>query len=270
MERKDGEEMNKYIPIIKINFQNKLVYFWDLIGNNLFFILIMFVYLMLWKSIYADGNSSIAGITLNQMIWYLVVTEVITLSRGVIHQEVNREVKSGEIGYLLGKPYNYIFYCFSCFIGDAGVKLLANGALAVVIGLLFVGPLEGFSLVAFPFIVISILLGWILNFFIYMLLALTAFWTEENSPFFWIYSKLVFTLGGMLLPIELFPIWLQKVSKALPFVYVTYTPARLAVDFSFGAFIKGAGVQLVYLAVFITLTLFVYGKGVRKLNVNGG
>jgi ABC-2 type transport system permease protein len=103
-----------------------------------------------------------------------------------------------------------------------------------------------------------------------MTLALTSFWFEENTPFFWIYSKLVFTLGGMLVPVELFPLWLQKVAHYLPFAYVTYVPARLTVDFSFASFFRGFSIQIIYVIVFFLLSMTLYRRGARNLNVNGG
>ncbi len=260
----------KYLSIIKITLENKLVYFWDLIGNNMFFIFIIFVYLMLWKRIYGQGDTSLGELSLNQMIWYLIVTEIITLSRASIPFEVSREVKSGNIAYLISRPYNYISYCFSCFLGEMGIKLAANCLLGIIIGIVYVGPLKTFYFPALPLVIISILLGASLNFFIYMLLSLSAFWLEDNNAFFWIYSKLIFTLGGMLVPIDLFPIWLQGLSKYLPFAYVTYVPAKLAVDFRGLQSIKAVGIQFIYLIIFGIITYWVYGKGVKKLNVNGG
>jgi ABC-2 type transport system permease protein len=147
---------------------------------------------------------------------------------------------------------------------------LTNGLLGLAIGLVYAGALENFSLVNLPLILLSLLLGCFINFFIYLTLALTAFWFEENTSFFWIYQKLVFTLGGMLLPIDLFPKWLQSLSHYLPFAYVTYAPAKLAVDFSLSDFCRLFPVQVLYLGVFFILAMVLYRKGVRNLNVNGG
>jgi ABC-2 type transport system permease protein len=225
---------------------------------------------MLWKNIYGQKGESLAGLTINKMIWYLVVTELITLSRTDLHSQVNEDVKTGNIAYLLNKPYNYVLYCFSYFLGEIGTKLLTNGIAGLAIGLIYVGALEDFNFVHFPFILLSIIAGCVIHFFIYITLALTSFWFEENSAFFWIYSKLVFTLGGMLMPIELFPNWLQSVSKYMPFAYVTYVPAKLAVNFSFMNFYKQFSLQLVYIVVFFILAMALYRKGAKNLNVNGG
>jgi ABC-2 type transport system permease protein len=142
--------------------------------------------------------------------------------------------------------------------------------IGVLIGFVYVGALDNFNLVNLPFILLSIIAGCFIHFFIYINLALTSFWFEENTAFFWIYSKLVFTLGGMLMPIELFPKWLQSISGYLPFAYVTYVPAKLAVDFSFINFYRQFSIQLLYLMFFFSLAMLMYRKGAKNLNVNGG
>ncbi|GFP77171.1 ABC transporter permease [Clostridium fungisolvens] len=260
----------KYLQISKINMSNNLVYFWNFISKNLFFVFIMFIYLMLWKNIYGSKGNTIAGLSLNQMIWYLIFTELITLSRTDIHLQVNDDVKTGNIAYLLNKPYNYIAYCFSYFIGELGIKLLTNAIIGIIIGVVYVGPLNSFNLITLPFIFISLVVGCIINFFIYITIALTSFWFEDNNAFFWIYSKLIFTLGGMLMPIELFPKWLKNISNFLPFSYVTYVPAKLAVNFSFYDFSRQFMIQILYLGIFILVSATMYRKGAKNLNVNGG
>ena len=70
-------------------------------------------------------------------------------------------------------------------------------------------------------------LAFLLQFLIKMSLALLAFWVEDTGPFFWIYSKVLFTLGGLFVPIDIYPEWLRRVAVMMPFNYVLYQPARL-------------------------------------------
>lgn len=262
--------LNKYFQISKTTMSNSLVYVWNFLSKNTFFVIIIFIYFMLWKNIYSQKGSIIGGLTLNQMIWYLIMTELITLSRTDIHTQINEDVKSGNIAYQLNKPYNYVLYCFSYFTGEIAFKLITNGIVGIILGLIVAGGLKNFNFIHLPLIIISLLIGCCLNFFIYITLALTSFWFEDNTAFFWIYSKLIFTLGGMLIPLELFPVWLKNLSNYLPFAYVTYVPARLAVKFSMLNFLRQFSIQIVYLAIFFILAMGLYRRGVKNINVNGG
>lgn len=50
------------------------------------------------------------------------------------------------------------------------------------------------------------------------LIGLAAFLVEETNSFELIYQKAVFILGGMLLPLDMFPEWLQRIARLLPFL----------------------------------------------------
>ena len=157
--------LRKYGQISKITMSNSLVYFWNFLSKNIFFVFIMFIYLMLWKNIYGQKGSIIGGLTINQMIWYLIVTELVTLSRTDIHLQVNEDVKSGNIAYLLNKPYNYVLYCFSYFVGEVGIKLLTNGIIGILIGLIYAGSLRNFSFITPAFYIFIINIRLLYKFF---------------------------------------------------------------------------------------------------------
>lgn len=263
-------KLNKYVYVFKTSLMDAMVYVVDFFGRSGFFAFIIGIYLLLWKAIYSNGNGVISGFTINMMIWYLVLTEVVTLSTTNYYQEVSDDIKTGNIAYLLNKPYHYVTYSFYNNMGKIMVRMLVNIVVGFIVGMVFVGPLKGFNLYMIPFVFICLLLGMFINYFINFALALSAFWVEENLPFRWIYQKLIFTLGGMLLPLDLFPNWLQGISKKLPFAYVTYGPAKLFVDFSYNHFTTLILGQLIYLAIVVAICYGVYKKGVSKLNVNGG
>ena len=58
--------------------------------------------------------------------------------------------------------------------------------------------------------------------------------------------------------------------KLTPIYTVFYGPAKLVVDFSVGKCIEILSAQILYLAAGCGLMFWIYGKGVRKLYVNGG
>jgi len=261
----------KYHFVFKTSVMEGLVYIIDFIGRSAFFTFIMCVYLLLWKSIYSTGGKTmIKGFSLEMMIWYLVVTEIVTLSTTDYYKEVSDDIKSGNIAYLLNKPYDYITYCFFNHMGKISLRLLVNIVIGSITALVLVGPLDKVNPYSLLFVLISIVLGIVLNFFLNFSLALTAFWFEENMPFRWIFQKLVFTLGGMLLPLEMLPKGLGDISKNLPFAYITYAPGKLFVDFSMDYFFRVVFGQFIYLTLSIIICFSIYKKGVAKLNVNGG
>ncbi|MGN1383982.1 MAG: ABC-2 family transporter protein [Clostridia bacterium] len=101
------------------------------------------------------------------------------------------------------------------------------------------------------------------------MISVISFWIEDSTPFHWIYDKLILIIGTMF-PIEMFPKVLRPIIKCTPIYVVTYGPAKLLINFSFGNFIQVFIAQIIYLVITIILTIILYQKGVKKLNVNGG
>jgi ABC-2 type transport system permease protein len=145
---------------------------------------------------------------------------------------------------------------------------MVNAALGSLTIWALAGPPEqplGF-LIAIP----ALLGAWILNFAIYALIGLAAFVTEDVTAFVWIVQKFAFVFGGLLIPLDFYPAWLQAVARALPFSAMVYAPARLFVDPTPAAFLDTLGIQLAWILALGLLTSLAYRKGVAILTVNGG
>jgi ABC-2 type transport system permease protein len=97
-----------------------------------------------------------------------------------------------------------------------------------------------------------------------------AFWLEEVTPVFWIYQKLLFTVGGLFLPLEMFPEQLQQVARWLPFQFITYAPARAFVAFEPDFVLPAVTGQVVYIAGLSALVALVWRRAQQRLVVHGG
>lgn len=262
--------MKKYFSVVKMVMLEKLQYIYNQLFTMIIYAVFIFLFLQLWKYMYSD-TTLIAGYSLNQMVWYLACTEIIwgAIRPKTIKNELSQEIRSGKIAYTLNKPFNYIVYLMSKYIGETIVGLFTYIIVGLTISFVIIGSLKTFSLISIPFIIITTILSALISGLIYILIALSAFWVEDNTPFFWIYEKIILSIG-VLFPIELFSGVLQKLITFSP-VYVTmYAPAKMSVDFSFAQFINVFSFQVGYLIVMIILCAIVYKKGAKKLNVNGG
>jgi ABC-2 type transport system permease protein len=260
--------IRKYSTVLRISLQNAFVYRSNAIGGLLFYSLFIFVFFNLWRAIYQGGE--VAGYTMTQMVWYLCMTELIVFGcKSSVFSQMNEDVKSGNIAYQLNRPYHYVIYQFSNAAGGMVFNLILYGALAIILGLVMVGPIPGFRFLLLPFGLLSAVLGMIINFFLMMTLGLTAFRLEENTAFFLIYQKLVFMLG-MFIPLEFLPKWIQNIALCLPFSYVAWAPARLIVAFSWDFFWQVVPMQLLWAVVSVAFSLGMYNYGVRGIQANGG
>jgi len=105
---------------------------------------------------------------------------------------------------------------------------------------------------------------------LYVGLGLLSFWLTDATPVYWVTQKLLFTLGGLMLPLALYPEWVQRVAFVTPFPALLSGPA----GFVIGASPSEAGELLLRLAfwgVLIFATVHVmFWRGTRSLQVNGG
>jgi len=260
--------IRKYWVITRVSLMNAFAYRANTISRFFFYTLFIYVFTGLWRAIYQEGN--VHGYGYVQMVWYLIMTELIAFSSGSgVFGAMSEDVKSGAIAYQLGRPTHYVFYQFANSLGQIIMNMLFFGALAVALGFLFVGPLPTFQLMGLPPLILSVLLSITLNYFFLMLLGLSAFVMEDNFALYLIYQKISFMLG-MFLPVEFLPSWLQAIAKNLPFSYVYWAPAKIFVNYSPELFWALIPRQFGWTAAAVVMTLLCYRFSIRRLQVNGG
>jgi ABC-2 type transport system permease protein len=261
--------MNKYLAIFKINLLNSLAYPAELATRSGMILIFMTVFFQLWHVTYGDSGAQVLnGLTLQNIMWYLLLAETIELGRPRLARVISEQVKDGSIAYLLNKPYNFLLYQLSIGMGESlprmGLLFIVGGTLVWIMA----GPppqLQNWPLAAIPLVG-----AWLLHFCFNCLIGLAAFVAEEVAPFEWIYQKFVFILGGMLVPLDFYPVWLQAVARSLPFAYMMYGPARLFVRPDLQLFIQIVSGQILWLAVLGGLLALAFSRGMRRLAINGG
>ena len=261
--------MKKYLAVFKINLLNSLAYPAELVTRSAMILLFMRVFFQLWHITFAAaGSDTINRLTLRDTMWYLLLAETLELGRPRLARVVSEQVKDGSIAYLLNKPYNFLLYQLSSGLGESlprmGMLFILGGALVWVMA----GPPP--DLVNWPLALVALAGAWLLHFCVNSLIGLSAFTVEEVAPFEWIYQKLVFILGGMLIPLDFYPAWLQTIARSLPFAYMMYGPARLFVLPDMQLFIQILTGQLFWFAILGGLLLLVFSRGMKRLAINGG
>ena len=161
----------------------------------------------LWRVTYgATGTRSIAGLTLADTMWYLMMAEAVMLSKRDLSETMSEQVKDGSVAYLLNKPFNFILYHFAAGLGDSVLAFGGNLIIGSAVVWLMVGPPPGIT--GWLFAGVAVVLALLLDFCFSALIGLSAFVVEETVAFRWIYQKFLLLLGGVLIPLDFFPAWL--------------------------------------------------------------
>jgi ABC-2 type transport system permease protein len=197
------------------------------------------------------------------------MTETITLSGSRVFMEISQDVKEGNLAYTLARPLSYPLFQMANSLGNSAPRFflnLATGALVVLVGVgRFAGSLPGLA----GFLLLAAL-ALVLDALVAVLIGLTAFWIEEVAPIYWIYNKLLFTVGGLFLPLEMFPGWLRRIADWLPFRFIAYAPARAFISGDPGFVLQALAGQLIYIALFAGVTALLWRAAQKRLVVHGG
>jgi ABC-2 type transport system permease protein len=260
----------KVWSVLWITLFARLAHLGELVIRSLFIVLVLYVFTQLWRvtNLAVDVRAS-TGFSVAQLIWYLAFTEAIALSASLRYEEVDREVRSGDIAYRLGRPMPYPAYHLGAYLGDRLLRFAVGLVMGMLVALVVAGPVglrPANVLAAVLAAAVGFCADWVWTF----TLALLAFWFEDTGGLQLLYRRAVMLLGGMLIPLEAYPDWLADVCRALPFRFIMYEPARLFVSGS----LDRLGPLLLSQAAFglagLVPLAIVYRRGLRRVSAQGG
>jgi ABC-2 type transport system permease protein len=117
----------------------------------------------------------------------------------------------------------------------------------------------------------SVLLALLLSTAMMMLINIITLATLTDRGAMAMTVPLVITLSGNLLPLALFPDWLQTALLVQPFAGVLDIPSRIYMGSLVGTgAIVGLGLQLLWIVAVIALGRFAMSRALQRLEVQGG
>jgi len=263
--------MKKILSILYTSYKNYTAYIPDIIWTNIVLILRIITIWVLYWYLYDNFwvNNKIAGLTIEQVTYAVIIAQVISTSKPAITGEIEYDVKSWKIaGYLLN-PLNYIYFKFLEFF-----PIFIHN---VIIGLSIWLILWFIILWVFPLSIWWIIWGLILLiwsmftvFFGYMIIWILSFYTESNEPFRFIYAKLDMFLWWNLIPIPFLPGILQTIAFASPFAYFWYTTWLVFTNFEIFTFFKYLWIQMIWIFINLGICIVLYNHAKNKLTINWG
>jgi ABC-2 type transport system permease protein len=201
------------------------------------------------------------------LVWYLAATEWIVLSAPPIHLEIQEAIRRGDIACQLGRPVRYLAASLAEGLGILAVRSPLLGATAFVCAFAFTGQAPPVSV--WVWVVPFGLIGAALMTAMHLLIGLLAFWLEEVTPVYWVWQKLMFVLGGLMLPIDLYPDFMQRASALTPFPSMLAGPASFLLPGSIGAGAL-AGQLALWCAVSGVTLWWLFRRATATLTINGG
>lgn len=260
-------KFQKYFLLYRLAFFQALKNYKALIGLSIFLLTCLLIFANLWKI--AAAKTGVVNLNPDQLLWYIAFNEWVIISLPDVQDDMEQDLRSGRLAYLLPRPISYLGSTFAEALGTLTANLIFLGIVTFLFTLWQVGSLPFPAMGLLISIVFGFLAG-IVSILFLMLIGVSAFWLQEVSPFYWVWEKFLFVLGGLMLPLTVYPQWIQTVASMTPFPAILGERSALALDYNL-AHVLSLGLSFfIWGAIGLITLLFAYRKGLRILNVEGG
>jgi len=223
----------------------------------------------IWSSIYALNDLSIIkNYTLQEMLNYQAWSMVVAfLGLAYINSKVSEDIRMGRISAFLLYPFDFWKFHTGSFLGFQLTQLTI--CLFTVFALLMSGLVEWASWIPLlQGIVISLEVG-VLWFILMFSIALLSFWMEET----WVLRVMLITisqfLSGSIIPIDLYPQWLQSILAYTPFPYLTFVPIKIFMGQGEYGFLSSFFIILFWIIIAFFMLKVIWNKGVKLYTAAG-
>jgi ABC-2 type transport system permease protein len=185
--------------------------------------------------------------------------------------ELALRVKDGQVAVDFLRPVDLQAATVATEAGMSLFALIPRGLPSVLLGALVVGMRMPSSPVSYLLGAVSLLLGIVVSAATAYLVAVAGFWLVETRGLQILYMLASGFLGGLYVPLALFPRWLRAVAEATPFPSIMMYPIDVLSGLGgAGAAVRLVLVQLAWLAGVAAVGQGLTRAGRRRLEVQGG
>ncbi|MDA0711250.1 MAG: ABC-2 family transporter protein [bacterium] len=223
------------------------------------------VYLVVWATVATTQGGAVGNYKpADFSAYYIVLMVVNQFTFTWIMHEYDYRIRQGALSVLLLKPIHPIHADIADNIAYKILMSVIVFPTAVLLYALF-DPNLIFQLQTFALFLCSLVLAFLMRFFVEWSLALVAFWTTRTEAVNQMYFTLGLFLSGRIAPIELLPTAIQRLADALPFRWAVAFPVELLLGrLSVEQIWHGFEMQVTWLIISLVLLSIIWRRGIRK------
>ncbi|HEY4441889.1 MAG TPA: ABC-2 family transporter protein [Candidatus Elarobacter sp.] len=261
--------LEPYVEFARAAMSREATYRFDVFTTIGSFAIRVYLLRMVWTALYAH-NTHPQELSRHAIITYSAVALLMGIVMDIDQtRALHDKLHDGSIATDFMKPIIVPLYFFADGTGEVlfhAVLLIPATLIALLIFHIIVPPAP--VLAAFA---LSFLLGYVVGFFVNFILNCIAFWTLEISAVQLIVTWLTDLFGGELIPLILFPAFLQNFVYALPFAAMFSTPLLIYVGVIHpDRYAEVMGLQVLWIVVLAALSAVMWRAGARRVVVQGG
>ena len=184
-------------------------------------------------------------------------------------EEVENDIHSGDISSFLLKPFNINLYYFLGEMASTTVRIIP--IFLLVAGVFLLSEAGKYLQISYMLpALLGIILGFSINYLLYFIGGLAAFWSDQASAFDLVLTYMLTLFGGVLAPLTLYPGWLQSALEWSPFPYIISFPIRIIMgELTSEQLINGLIFQAVLVIALLLLAHVIWTRGIKRYSVFG-
>ena len=239
-----------------------------IVTNTVFGFILSYVLLAVFRE-----RPNIGGFDATDAVTFTFVTQGLLMVVGIFgtEREMAERIQTGEVAMDLSRPYDYQGWWAAAAYGKAFFYTWARGLPPFLIGALVLPVRLPGQVWIWPAFVVGVVLAVGVAFAWGFLLQLSAFWILDvrgPNQIGWLTAQF---FAGTFVPLVLFPDWLERVARALPFASMIELPVEIFLGKHQGADLALVYVnQLVWLTVLAGAGRLLLARAVRRVVVQGG
>jgi ABC-2 type transport system permease protein len=275
--------LRTWFTMLSICLEERLAYRGDFILGTAMRFLPIVTQVFLWTAVFAaTSRADIAGYSRNDIVAYYLLTMVTRAFSSMpgLAGGIARSVRDGSIKKYLVQPVDYISFLLAARIAHKlvyyAVAILPFAAVFWICRSYFPPAPDAVTLAAF---VLSLVLSFLLGFFMEATLGMLGFWFLEVSSIIFAYMLVQYLLSGHMFPLDMLagiPTGIAGMSLAdlvrwLPFEYTAYFPSAVWLGKIRGAeLVRSLMIEAGWVVVMAVACRIAWWRGTRRYSAFGG
>ncbi|AEC02697.1 ABC transporter permease [Parasphaerochaeta coccoides] len=263
--------MRKYLIVLRNELVNLLEYRADFISSFLFSLVPFGVNTLLWIAVAKQNESFSMGI--NEVVsYYLIVLVTTNLTESRTVNNVSKDIRLGDLNKYLVKPCSYILYQLMIDLPRRLVFIVMNFIPIALLAIILRNYFDFyFSGVRIFYYLCFIGAGYVINFFIDLMIGFYSFYFTKVNAFYSSIRVFRNIMSGSIFPLNLLSSSWFSFLSLMPFAYSVFFPSSIFLntldDDNLAMYLV---ISIVWCIGLFLICLFLWDRGLKRYSSFGG
>lgn len=209
-----------------------------------------------------------SGLNVENMTWYLGITELSIFAAAHLFREVQNDIIGVRMAGFMLLPISYPAQKIAEWFGGYIIQIIWLGIPAFIFIFLLTGEIP-FVMVDIPFLFVGLLLAGLVALPAHFIIGSASLWLRASEPIYWIWQKGNFVLGGLFIPLTIFPEILKNIAINSPFAAMLYIPAATVFDIDNSIMLGYLMRQVFWVIIMFFAASLIYRATLNHIGKNG-